>query len=256
MSTRSTRMDITKAPPVLAALIAQQGNVKRISEKLHYSIAILRQMAHGERPIPADLEQQMEDLLKADGGKVSVKSEPPAEPLPITDWDGKRRDMKVAGFRGEKPVILKKMPGPLADLAEKLHKDMGQLPTKSDVMRALGFSNFASVTNQSDDKKYPKRLHNRVIRALRGEVPLGSPAEVASTSGGVDTFKLKCAIVFTPPTNYDRLEEIAGIIGGTRSYRRQTKSSGLILIYRFKTAGKVGQFKRLALRDATEIVCP
>lgn len=255
MSTRTTRLDTTNAPPIMAALIAQQGNIKRISTKLHYSVAILRQMGRGERPIPADLEKQMEDLLKADGGKVPEKTAAPAT-LPITDWDGKRRDMKVAGRKGEKPVTLKKMPGPLADLAEKLAKDQGELPTKSDIMRALGFANFSSVTSQSTDKKYPARLHEKVIRALRGEVPLGSAEHIAANAGGADTFRLKIAITFAPPTNYDRLEEIAAIIGGQRSFRRQTKSSGLILIYRFKTAGKVGQFKRLALRDATEIICP
>lgn len=253
--TRKTSVDLTDAPPILAALVKQQGNFKRISEKVNYSVGILRQMARGERPLPPELEIKMKALLAADGGEVKDEAASSSALLPITAWDGKRRDAKLRPIKG-KPTILKKIPAPLADLVDKLTKNKGEPVSQMDVARAIGMSGFNSIaTHSKKDAAYNKNLHNKVIAALRGDVLPGSAAEVAGNSGGVDTFKLRIAIVFTNAANYDRIAEIADVIGGRRSFRRNTKTA-LIVIYSFKSAGKTGQFKRLALRDATEIVCP
>jgi hypothetical protein len=252
---RKTRMDLAQAPPVLAALVNQQGNLKRLSEKLNYSVAILRQMTNGERPIPPDLEAKMQALLVADGGPVPNSDGSTSSPLPITTWDGTRRDATLRPIRG-KPTILKKIPRPLADLVDKLTKAKGEPISQMDLARAVGLSGFNMVAaHAKKDAAYNKNLHTKVIAALRGDIMPGSAADVALTSGGVDTFKLRLAIVFTNAANYDRVTEIADVIGGKRSFRRNTKTS-LIVIYSFKSAGKCGQFKRLALRDATEIICP
>lgn len=170
--------------------------------------------------------------------------QPDNQPQPIPDWDGKRVNVKSFGYAG-KPITVKSVPSSLAELFEKVGGRKGE------VARALGYSGWNPVeAGFKKDENYRRKWHPLVIKALRGEIP-GRGADMGQVP---DTFKTGFAITLTGLGQFDRVEEIADVIGGQRVFQKNTKA-GLIIIYKFLQRERTEKFKRLASRDA-EIVCP
>jgi len=69
-----------------------------------------------------------------------------------------------------------------------------------------------------------------------------------------DKYTLGLAICLFSAPAFDRINDIADILNGRLVFKKSTKS-GWLVIYKL---GKedLHKFKKLALRDANEIVCP
>lgn len=252
-ATRKTPVDLAKCPSVLKQLVEREGNFVRAAEKAGLSKYTLREIGNGSRAMTKEVEAKVTAALE---NKPNGKhQEPPPMntqaaqsyegPKSYPEWDGKRRNAKTFSAGGSE-TITKNLPGPLADLFDKIGG------RKVNVARAVGYSGWSAVEPYiANDKKYRTRLHAKVMAALAGDLPLAPPEPTQEP----DTYKLDLAIVILSLSEYERVDEMANILGGTRLFRKSTKA-GWLLLFKFPTREKTEQFKRLAKRDTHEIVCP
>ena len=246
---RATRVNLDNCPPNLRILYERYGTAASIAKATGISKYTIRDIAGGHKPMSEKFSAKIEEFLaKPNGAAVPPELPPIVATFPvlgaIPEWDGKRRSSKYKGTGGNIKTE-KNLPGPVADLLEKNNA------SKLKTAQALGYSGWSGVTTViADNDKYRRKLHEKVIKALRGEVPTAS-APVTEP----DEYKLGLAIVLMSLSDYERIDEMAAIIGGHRVFRRNTKA-GWLVIFRFPHKEKTQQFKRLAVRDASEIVCP
>jgi hypothetical protein len=244
MTGRKTSTDLSKCPPSLRALIEREGNVKSAAQKLSVSVFMLRDVVSGKREMPGYLDTAITKALGADAPPA------PAAPKTYADWDGKRVDAKVR-VPGGKFKTIKKVPAPFAKLLDQLDNK------KNTAARAAGYSGWGEGFENilKHDDKYRAKLHNAVMAILAGDPLPPRNGNGHDHANEPDTYKLGLAIVTTTLTNYDRVEEICSVLNGQRVFRKNTKA-GLLVIYKFLQREKTETFKRLAKRDASDIVCP
>jgi hypothetical protein len=245
MTARQTTAKLDKCPPRLKELIEREGNTAAAADLMKVSKFSLRDIAKGKRPMASWVAEKVEAALSGATQQQGTGMETDNAPKTYPDWNGKRRNVKTMGVGG-KVTNTKAVPEPLADLIEKFEG------AKAATARALGYSGWGPIqAAYEDSEKYKLKLHVKVLKVLAGEVPTIGPA----TEQTPDTWKLGLAIVLLSLSEYDRIDEMANILGGQRIFRKGTKA-GWLLIYKFPHKEKTEQFKRLAMRDASEIVCP
>ena len=253
-TSRPTRLNMEKCPPELAELINRHGNVANAAKATGLSKWTMRDIGGGRKPFTEKFKAKVLEALATKTNGASHPNPPPViatspfAPLgAVPEWDGARRSVKYKAQKG-KIKTERNLPSPVADLLE-MHHGM-----KAQTARAAGYSGWGGMAlHFKPDAKYRKNLHQRVMKALRGDAPTTTPT--ATADQGPDEYRTGFAIVILSLKDYERIDEMAAIIGGHRIFRKSTKA-GWVVFYKFAHRDKTEQFKRLATRDASEIVCP
>lgn len=242
-------------PPLIADLIKHVGSRYQARRALSCSEATLKKIIEGKAELtPIWIERAKAALARAatlaPEGPAHLRAAMNAHPfapkpdLPeFAPWDRKTFG-EIAILRGGKKVrTQKKVPMPIVALFNK----MGSM---ADAGRAIGYSP-GWLQNFIDNKREMNlKLQNKIHAAMHGQVP--------SSGEGVgeqfDEYRLDMAIVLTKAQNYDRIADMAEILNGKLLFKKST-TAGWIFIYSIK-GDDARRFKKLAMRDAQEIVCP
>jgi hypothetical protein len=241
----------TILPETCPALIGQLLRAVRTrtaaAKILGTSDTTLRAVIDGSKEMPV----QWIVRAKAELGMPVIgdaESEPQAAPSPagppFVPWNGKKVTVKIPGRNGGKPRFHKGVPEPLAKLIEKYGGNISQAAA------ACGHTSGAINPIFQDSKKFKEPWQRKVFNALNG-IP-----QQERMSEDFDKYTLGLAIVMIGGSaqNFDRINDIADILNGRLVFRKNTKT-GWLIIYRIATED-LPRFKKLAIRDANEIVCP
>jgi hypothetical protein len=245
-----------KCHPLLAQCIVHAGGVQPLADAAHMGSNNLRLIRDGERPLTERVRAKLaayanQHKLEIETASVTAvvadQARAPQPALPaLVPWDGKSFvAVEVQAKMGEKPKKFKKCPAPLA---EALNAVGG---SRLKLAKALGFTHATPISDVLNGvKSFDVKMQTKLHRLRHGLSP--STDEPAAQ----DDFKLGIAICLTALNTYERLEEIAEVLQGARIVRRGTGTAGWLVIWRFPTNEKTMTFKRLAHRDAKEIICP
>jgi hypothetical protein len=240
-------------PPVLHQLIKQEGSRVAVARKLKAGTNTINELVNGKKKLTDTMRLRIEAALK-DAPHVGGDALPPkeAEPPPIVvpPWDKKMGTVKITKTDGSKQTF--KVPAPIALLFER-HDNV-----KNEVGRALGYSGWNPVNDQITKGKYVEKLHARAYAALNG-LPIPGVANRRNGDGEQsipDGFTLSIAICLVTLSEFERLEEIAEVLGGSMVFKMSAGATGWIVIYKMSARARLEQFKRLGRRDAKRIVCP
>jgi len=236
-------------PLPLAELINAAGGREAAGKIVRAGGNTLSQVIRGERPMLPEWGQRIEEYFAGvkneggDGGSQpeGISLEALAASPEFVPWDGTRRTVTPIAKKGSKSKPVKNVPTPLADLIEK-HK--GNLTAAA---KAMGYQALTSIYPVlKGTRKFDEKQQRRVYEALHGNA--------AVFGREPDRYSLDMAIVQLQAKNYDRVNDIAGLLNGRIIFRMNT-SSGWLIIYRLKSED-ARKFKRIALRDSQKIVCP
>jgi hypothetical protein len=236
----------SECPPLLAEAIRKIGNKEATMRELHVSKGIFYDIMTGKREMPPAWIIKLKATLGQSviGTQINSTEPPPLVIPPFKPWDGKKKvNIKVRIYGGGSKV-MKGVPEPLAKLVEKFDGN------RSAASHAMGRSGNYITTFMVDPKKFIERAQLAVHAAMHGAPPLVRN----SLSEDFDKYTLGLAIVLIGPTGFDRINDLAEILNGRLVFRKNTKS-GWLVIYKFATED-LPKFKKLAMRDANEIVCP
>lgn len=249
-------VDLSKCPANLAALIRREGQVQHAAAKIGVHKSTIGKWISGARPLPAKYSALTDAALATGaaaprvGGNAlpsSAQLDQPQAPQPVEPWDGETVATVRYNSVGGKIKTAKKVPIPLARLVEKFQG------RSSDAAKAAGWKTGGAITQIFNGvTKYSPHIHERVVRALRGENPLaGQAADFAE-----DKFTLNIAIAVVTRNEYERLEDIAQVMGCPLAFRMGVGEGSYLVIYAQKDRDKLASFRKLASRDAKKFVCP
>lgn len=232
-------------PPLLAELIRLKGTKKAAIELLGTSDGTFYAVLSGAR----EMSPEWIFKIKAALGQPLLgdqDGEPPAPPIPpFVPWDGTIVTYTMKPKAGVKKGRMVKAPSPLAKLLEKYEGNVSQ------AARSMGHTSGAIHAILLDPKKkYTEQWQRKVHNALHG----AAPQMMQSMGENFDKFTLGIAIVMMGAGSFDRIQEIADILNGHLVFKKNTKG-GWLMIYKMGVVD-LQKFKRLAMRDANEIVCP
>lgn len=239
----------SSCPPLLAQLVEQEGGMIAAAKKTGVHCDGLRKIANGERELTLAMETKLKAALngpvRVAGPALNAKPEPELPKMKL--WDGKRADVIVAAKSG-KTEKYKKVPVPLVNLLKKFGG------SRIRAAEAMGFNSVATVTNVlRGEAQFGERLQEKVHRAMHGLPPASSNNDAFTAQ---DTFSRGIAICVISIVQYERLEDLAEVMGGTVVFKKSYGATGWIVIYAMSSRDKLQTFKRLAARDAKDIVCP
>lgn len=237
-----------RCPPLLAQIVKKHGSKVATRNLLGIGQTTFNHMIDGKVPVPAATIIK----IKADLGHSVIgaplepeapKSTVPAAPE-FVPWDGKEKiTVSLKPKAGQKTGRKVSVPKPLGLLIQKF-------PNLSAVAQSMGHTSGALTGMLDDPTRFNDKWQRKVHAALHGLTP------TSGTSMGeeYDKYALDIAICFVRGANIDRIADIAEILFAKMVFRKSTKE-GWLLIYSMATED-LRKFKRLALRDASEIVCP
>lgn len=227
-------------PPLLANLIKHMGNKALAIKALGTSDSAFYATLKG-RPMPPAWIPRAKAAMGLNAISADVVPPAPVPQIPeFVPWDGKLASVTLNPRPGQKKGRAIKLPGPLAQLIERHHNI-------SQAAQSMGYASGSLTAVLADPKKFTDAWQRRVHAALHG-IQLRGPSE------DFDKYTLGLAIVQMAAGNFDRIADIAEILNGRLVFKRNT-SSGWLMIYKM-TNDDLRKFKRLAGRDAKEIVCP
>lgn len=240
----SPRLEIPQAcPPLLADLLRKLGSKTQAKGFLKVGDIMLNKMMNGKAEIPP----AMLIKIKADLGVSLISAPEQAAPVPdgpaFVPWDGKTKATLQLSASGKNPSRkIKNVPQPIIDLATRAGSLTG-------AAKMIG-SAIGTVIGLAEGKiafsdKYQRKVH----AAMHG---LNPPA--TSMGEEFDKYSLGIAICLIKGANFDRIADVAEILMAKVVFRKST-GAGWIIIYRMADED-LPKFKKLALRDAQEIVCP
>lgn len=235
-----------KCPPLLAQLIEFTGTKKQAIRVLGTSDGTFYPVINGSKEMPPAWIIKAKAAMGQPviGPAAPAESDAPDVP-PFALWDGKASDtIDIAGRGGQKGRKVKNVPEPLARL---FAKGGGNMTTTS---RMVSSSPNTVLKLMEDPKGFTERWQRKVHDALHNVAPAFS----ASMGIDADKFTLDLAIVTTKGVNFDRINDIADLLNARLIFRKNT-GAGWLLIYKMATPD-LPKFKKIAMRDATEIVCP
>lgn len=236
----------TAAPDLHGALI-QAGDMKQLSDATGISRYSIQQAARGVKELDTKNQAKLDAYLKGEPiPKGNTNPFTPPAPVAIPPWDKKMVSIKIVNKTSGKKQTLK-LPALIARLFE-MHGNV-----KNDVGRAMGYSGWNTVQGALDGGKYEARIHPRAYAAVNG-LPL--PNGKGHSESVQDNYTLGLAICLVGMNEFEHLEEIAEIMGGTLVFKMTAGNAGWWAIYRIAHRDKLEKFKRLASRDAKKIVCP
>lgn len=233
-------------PPLLADLMRHLGTKRATIELLGVGNGYFYRVMGGTQKMPAEWIIKAKAALGQPVIGIPHEEPPPDHQIPdFVPWDGKLVTVMVRGVPGTKPKPLKGVPEPLAKLIDKLNG------SRTGAANAMGrTAGYLSPFLTDPKNKFGEKAQRAVHQALH-DVP---PQDKHSMGEDYDKYSLGLAIVMTSATSFDRIQELAEVLNGRLVFRKNTKTGWLIL---YKMAiDDLPRFKRLALRDANEIVCP
>lgn len=235
-------------PPVLAELIRFKGSKASAIRSLGTSDGPFYLVLGGKRDIPPAWiirakTAMGQSVIEPTGTAPELEASAPQAP-PFVPWDRKTK-ITVSLFPkpGHKKGRSIKVPEPLGRLIN-MHENMNQ------VAMSMGHTPGALTAMLENHDKFSDKWQRKVHRALHGLPPENAP----SMGEEFDKYSLGIAICMVKGANFARISEIAEILMAKMVFRKNTKG-GWIIIYRMADED-LPKFKRLALRDAEEIVCP
>lgn len=245
MSAKLTIHD--KCPPILADLIRFKGSKARAWPVIGSSEGTFYKVISGRGEMPAAWEIKAKAAM---GRSVIAEAPAPATPAgpPIPEfvpWDGKSKGtLEIQGFGQNKGRKVKGVPQPLLDLVAK---NGGIVANAS---RALGMSSTSLQNWFKPAFTFTELKQRKVHAAIHGQIPPSGP----SMGEEFDKYTLGIAICMLKGASFDHIAGLAEVLMAQMVFRKNT-AKGWIIIYRMADED-LPKFKRLALRDAEEIVCP
>jgi hypothetical protein len=212
--------------------------------------AFLRDIARGQKTLTEGMKARIEAALANAPSPITTEKRIMAEvekpPVITPPWNKKMGTYKYKNPKGK--AVSMKAP---ADLVQLIKMSGNNL---NGAARSIGFSGWNTVGNNLEPDKYITKIHPRVHAALNGlPIPGNGPSEEGS--GEEDHFTQGIAICIISLSEYDRIADMAEIIGGTL-ITKMSAGSVWIVIYKISGREKLEKFKKLARRDAKKIVCP
>lgn len=250
----SPKMTIPETcPPLLQQLLEKMGSKAKTRRVLKCGEMALNNAMAGSIDMPPDwiVKAKVElgqPVIGTSGPQEEVEGEgpPPGPVIPeFVPWDGKETGTVVIMRGGEKTRSIKNVPQPIVDLIAKAGGTVSQAAALCG--RTAG---WLLPALEDPKKKFKEPMQRLVHGALNGAAPMGKH----SLGEDYDKYSLGLAICMLPAIAFDRVQDIADILNGRLVFRKSTKG-GWLIIYRMGTED-LPRFKKLALRDANEIVCP
>lgn len=238
-----------KCPPLLAELIQLKGEKKLAAEAIGVKPSgLFYEIIAGRKPAPSSWEPRIKAALghSVIGHNVEEPTQAPASNIPeFVPWDGKTLvTVQMNGKSGGAGRKLK-LPPTVAALVQ-----MHSMSRSAAALSTGHTSGWLEPILVDPKKKFNEKAQRSVHNALHGVKPPLSHA----LGEDYDKYQLGMAIILTKGANFDRIHELAEFVSGRLIFKKNT-SGGWLLIYRMATED-LPKFKRLAMRDASEIVCP
>lgn len=239
-------------PPLLADILREKQSKQAVRAIVKCGEKTMNGVIAGEHPMPTDWEvkikaelgQQVIPLLEASRAAPQASAEASAPDFVV--WDGKTKGtVEIAAWGKAKGRKIKNVPQPIVDLIAKYGKVAA-------AAQAMGMTGGALMNWMDQQKPFTHERQQRVYAAMHGMPSSGGANELGQS---LDKYALGLAICMLKAPAYDRVNEIAAILNGRLVFRKNT-SGGWIIIYRMAQAEDLMRFKKLAMRDASEIVCP
>lgn len=231
-------------PPILAALIRQEGGVKQAATKAGVNKGTLFAALQAKRPLSDLVKSKIEAALKPSREEAAQIT--PDIP-PFVPWSGKKVSAKVIGKGGGGKVeTLKNVPEPIALLIAKFGS------SRAKASAAMGFSGAGWLKSILDgERDFNEKMQVKVHAALHD-------LKIVSDDLGdqYDKYALKIAVCLLSSSEFARVDEIAtDIFKGELVFKKST-GAGWIAIYKMTDRAELEKFKRVVKRDCKEIVCP
>lgn len=240
-----------KCPPILAELIRFKGTKAAAWKELGTSEGTFYKVINGGEMPAAWIVRAKTAMGQSVIGAPAAAPIAPAAPAPdipeFVPWDGKTKGVVITKAWGKAAARkIKNVPQPLVDLVAKADGIV------SAAAKMLGMTGGALFTWLEGVREFTLERQKRVHAALHGLPPMGGSSN--SMGEEFDRYTLGIAICMMKGAAFDRIAEIAEILMAKMVFRKNTKG-GWIIIYRMADED-LPKFKRLAQRDAEEIVCP
>lgn len=237
------------APPLLAELVRFTGSKARATKALGTSDGSFYAVLSGRREMPPEwiikAKVAMGQSLIAETVREPSQGVSTAQMPEFVPWDGKSKGtVKTRAHGKAKPRVIKNVPQPLVDLFNKHEGNV------SGAARAIGMTGGALFLWMDGTRPFKEENQRKVHAAMHG-MPASNDISLGEQ---FDKYTLGLAIILLKGANFDRIADIADILNGRMVFRKNT-TTGWILIYKMATED-LPKFKKLALRDASEIVCP
>lgn len=235
-------------PPLLADLLRETQSKQRARQILSCGEKLLKNVIEG-----AEMPKSWEIKIKAHLGQpvlpgvaAAASQEAPQDGAPVfVPWDGKTKGtVEIAAWGKAKGRKIKNVPQPIVDLVNKYGK-------VSQAAAAMGMTGGALMNWMDLQRPFDLVRQKKVHAAMHGMPGGGGVGELGES---FDKYSLGLAICLLKGHTYDRIAEVADILNGTMVFRKNT-NSGWIIIYKMHV-DDLPRFKKLAMRDASEIVCP
>lgn len=237
-------------PPLIADLIRFKGSKTEAIKVLGTSDGGFYAVISGKNNMPpawiVRAKAAMGQSVIGAPQEQEAATEADAPQVPeFVPWDGKVTTVKTKGAPGAPFTTRKGVAVPIAMLVERCGGAIGGAAKLAGHTAGWLLPLIEDPKNKFKEKPQ-KEIHN----ALHGI----APAFRASMGEDFDKYTLGLAIVMAGAANFDRIKDIADILNGRLVFKKSTKA-GWLIIYKMAT-DDLAKFKRLALRDAHEIVCP
>lgn len=237
-----------KCPPLLADLIRLKGSKAQAWRVLGTSEGTFYKIITGRGEMPPEWIVRAKAALGVPviGAPVEHSPEPNApQAPPFVPWDGKAKGTFQTRAHGKsKARTIKNVPQPLLDLMAKYN---GVVQRASAAVGTTGNTLFKWIEGEI---QFDETRQRKVHAATHG-MPASNDFSLGEQ---FDKYTLGLAICLLKGGNFDRIADIADILNGRLVFRKNT-SGGWLLVYKMATEDLL-KFKKLALRDANEIVCP
>lgn len=233
-------------PPLLADLISFTGSKLKTAKALGTSEGTLYAVIGGKPMPPVWITRAKAAMGRSVIGSTQEPIAPETPQIPeFVLWDGKSKGVLDVQPRGKaKGRKIRGVPQPIIDLVAKFEGNSAA------ASRAMGMAPTSLLNWFIDGFTFTELKQRRVHAAMHG-VPLSG---ANSMGEHYDKYELGLAICMMKGANFERIAEIADILNAKIIFKKNTVK-GWIIIYRMADED-LPKFKRLALRDAEEIVCP
>ena len=238
-------------PPDIFGIILAEGGMKQAARAIGVAASTIRGYATGKTIVKSDVQAKINSFLKEHPSAAPTPA-PEPEPAPeIPDWNGKITNYVFKKGNGEK-ASFKKIPIELVELLKRHNHNL------SAAAKSIGYSGWGPIWASVEKKNYGDKFHRRVYSALHGlPLPNGNGRTAKEIlAEQPDHFTLGLAICLVALSEYERLEDLAEVLGGHEVFKMTAGSAGWLVVYRIKDRDKLEKFKRLGRRDAKKIACP
>jgi hypothetical protein len=242
-------------PPLLKELYNKVGSFKATYKALGTSDGTLYAVMSGGKEMPLAWITRAKAALghsviglnaREQMAEHQAEDQPAQSPMPeMIPWDKKTLVPVQLAARGGSKGRVVKVPPPVSDLLKKFDTNVTQ------AARSMGrTAGYLTALFEDPKAKFSDKMQRTIHAALHGAIP---PSRF-SMGEEYDKYLMGLAICFLKTDAFDRVHDIADILNGRLAFRKNT-NSGWLLIYQMATED-LPKFKKLAMRDAQEIVCP